>query len=153
MSLPLIKKAKRHLRLLLAGDQSKMTQRKRSKHWFRIYGDETLRLNYPLNKESLVFDVGTYKGDWAESISKLYGSEIYCFEPVTSFSENLNKRFKDHPEIKIHNFSLGGKTEKLMISHSADGSSVHKGDAKEEIQIIDIYTFLEEQHQIIVRFK
>jgi hypothetical protein len=34
--------------------------------WFKDKGDETLRLEYPeLNKDSLVFDLGGYHGDFS----------------------------------------------------------------------------------------
>ena len=37
--------------------------------WFSDKGDETLRLDYPkLNEESIVFDLGGFKGDFAQAI-------------------------------------------------------------------------------------
>jgi len=38
-------------------------QRKRVIPWFAVNGDQTLRLNYDLDANSLVFDLGGYKGD------------------------------------------------------------------------------------------
>ena len=40
-------------------DNSKQVER-----WFADDGDNTLRLNYPLDENSVVFDVGAYKGAW-----------------------------------------------------------------------------------------
>lgn len=41
-----------------------------------------LRLQYNLNKDSIVFDIGAYKGEFAKDIINLYGCRVYCFEPV-----------------------------------------------------------------------
>ena len=48
--------------------------------WFKDKGDKTLRLNYPaLNKDSIVFDLGGYFGDYAYEINKKYGCKVYLF--------------------------------------------------------------------------
>ena len=40
--------------------------------WYTDRGDETLRLDYPsLNKDSIVFDIGGYVGDFAYDINKI----------------------------------------------------------------------------------
>ncbi len=36
--------------------------------WRKANGDGTLRLNYPLTPDSVVFDLGGYVGDWAQQI-------------------------------------------------------------------------------------
>ena len=36
-----------------------------------------LRLNYPLTKESVVFDLGGYKGGWSEKIYDKYQCQVY----------------------------------------------------------------------------
>lgn len=38
------------------------------RRWFRDKGDSTLRLDYPLNADSIVLDVGGYKGDFSALI-------------------------------------------------------------------------------------
>jgi hypothetical protein len=49
--------------------------------WFNDRGDQTHRLNYELDANSVVFDLGGYEGEWARDIYCLYGSFIYIFEP------------------------------------------------------------------------
>ena len=44
--------------------------------WFDIKGDKTLRLQYPLNEESIVFDLGGYHGQWASDIFNKYMCNI-----------------------------------------------------------------------------
>ena len=47
--------------------------------WFRDKGDETLRLDYPLTQESIVFDLGGYHGDFAAAVYERYGCKVYLF--------------------------------------------------------------------------
>ena len=45
-------------------------------------GDTTLRLDYPLTKESYIFVVGGYVGDYANDISNKYGCSVFVTEPA-----------------------------------------------------------------------
>ena len=105
--------------------------------WFKINGDKTLRLNYDLNKNSLVFDLGGYEGQWTSDIFAKYCCKIYVFEPVKKFSENIKKRFSGNEKIKIYNFGLAGENKKTTISLRDDESSIFKkGKNREEISLI-----------------
>lgn len=39
------------------------------KEWIALNGDNTLRLDYPLDEQSVVIDLGAYHGDWTKKIS------------------------------------------------------------------------------------
>ena len=67
--------------------------------WFKINGNETLRLNYNLDKNSIVFDLGGYKGEWTEGIFLKYDCKVYIFEPVKSFSDGIKKKFKNNNKV------------------------------------------------------
>lgn len=114
--------------------------------WFRDNGDYTLRIDYPLNSNSVILDVGAYKGEWAELIIKRYNPHIYVFEPVPSFYENLVKKFENNPKIKLFNVGLADRDSLEMISLSQDGSSIyHLNRHQVQIRLIDIKKFLEEE--------
>ena len=84
--------------------------KKEIQRWFADKGDETLRLNYPeLNDASIVFDMGGYKGDFASNIFSKYCCEVYVFEPVKKYAENIQDRFSKNPKIKVYSFALGAK--------------------------------------------
>lgn len=76
------------------------------KKWFSDQGDQTLRLNYQLNKSSFVFDVGGYLGDYADEVYRKFGCRIYLFEPVSSFFQECVKRFGDKPSVVCLNYGL-----------------------------------------------
>ena len=92
--------------------------------WFEANGDQTLRLDYDLNEDSVVFDLGGYKGEFAEKIYGRYQSHIYVFEPVASFYKIIEDKFADNIKVKPYQYGLAGKDGTLQISLTADSSSV-----------------------------
>lgn len=116
--------------------------------WFEDKGDETLRLNYSLNENSVVFDIGGYKGEFARDIFCKYNSTIYIFEPVLEFYQQVIKRFANNAKVVVFNFGLGNSNYKTKISLKDDGSSIYKsGSNCIEIQIRSFNDFIRE-HQI-----
>ena len=122
-------------------------QKERCKPWFKVNGDNTLRLDYPLSKDSIVFDLGGYKGDFANSIYEKYNCTIYVFEPVTSFFSTIKERFASNDKVKVYPFGLSDTNKELFISNSADGSSVFlKTKDSEKIELKSILQFIEDNN-------
>jgi hypothetical protein len=57
---------------------------KRIKKW-ELSGLEDARYIYDLDENSIVFDLGAYKGEWSSQIYAMYSPKIYLFEPVPLF--------------------------------------------------------------------
>jgi FkbM family methyltransferase len=128
----LIKKIKNLFRYAVLRDSRLVAVRR----WFRDSGDTTLRVDYPLNERSVVFDLGGYHGDFAAAIYDRYGCTVHVFEPVPSFYEMCLKRFQDNPKIICHKFGLSDKTGSFMISDAADASSISaSGGASQKISV------------------
>ena len=89
----IIKELERVYKLHIAKDEISIAVNK----WFRDDGDKALRLNYALTKESIVFDLGGYKGDFAFEINQKFGCHVYLYEPVEKFYRECAYRFKDNP--------------------------------------------------------
>ncbi|WP_434285723.1 FkbM family methyltransferase [Aliarcobacter cryaerophilus] len=102
------------------------------KQWVQDKGDETLRYNYSLNKDSIVFDLGGYHGEFAQKIYDKYGSDIYVFEPVKEYYEIIKNRFKNNSKIKVFNFGFSNKDETMDITLNDDGSSTFITNGKKE---------------------
>jgi FkbM family methyltransferase len=114
--------------------------------WEAVKGDETLRQQYPLGQDSIVFDVGGYKGQWASDMFARYLCRIYVFEPVASFSRQLAKRFAHNPGIRCFAFGLAAETRQQEICLLDDGSSIINGQGeKERIELVSINEFLQDQ--------
>jgi len=94
--------------------------------WLSDNGDATLRVDYDLNKDSVVFDLGGYEGDWAAEISARYGSHIFVFEPVPEYVERIEKRFKRNSNVQVFSYGLGAENMTQTISLAEEGSSLFK---------------------------
>ncbi len=113
--------------------------------WLEAKGDETLRLNYDLNENSLVFDVGGFEGNWANDIFNKYQCNVYVFEPVSSFIEMIKNRFQNNNKIKVFDFGLSNTTQNAKISLETDRSSViNSSENFEIIKLKNIAEFIEE---------
>lgn len=91
--------------------------------WFKVNGDTTYRLNYTLNNESVVFDLGGYHGDFAHAILEKFNCKVYIFEPVPDFYKICTTRFEKNPNVTCFNFGLSDKNETLDISLDENSSS------------------------------
>src|SRR4030042_9327 len=95
--------------------------------WSNIFdGDNPFRLNYPLNENSIVFDIGGYKGDFTQNVWNKYKCNIYVFEPIKSFYEDIVNRFKNNPKVKVFNFGFSNKNGDIEIKLQDDSSSIFR---------------------------
>lgn len=92
--------------------------------WFKNNGDNTLRLDYDLNENSIVFDLGGYKGWFSEQINNKYKSTIFCFEPIYSYASMIEDKFKNFSNIKVFPLAISNKIGKDVISVNNDASSI-----------------------------
>ena len=90
--------------------------------WRRDGGDDTLRLEFPLTPESLVFDVGGFRGDWAHEIRRRYGCRIDIFEPMPAFLAELRTRFAGEAGIRIFPWALSDASGPVTFYEWADAS-------------------------------
>mgnify|MGYP003114191275 CR=1 FL=1 len=93
--------------------------------WFADNGDNTHRINYDLDKNSIVFDVGGYEGDFAAKIYEKYNSTVYVFEPVEEFYNLIQDRFKNVDKIKVFKYGLAAENKHVEINLDGDQSSTH----------------------------
>lgn len=99
----------------------------RSYKKFMADGGESMRYDYPsLSEQSIVFDVGGYRGDFAQRIHDKYGCIVYIFEPHPDFYQICVNRFKSKSKIIPLNYGLGDKDEFFQLTDDEDGSSFLK---------------------------
>jgi len=116
------------------------------KRWYSDGGDERFRYNYDLNSDSLVMDMGGYKGQWASDIYARYNCRVLVFEPVKLFAEAIEKSFRKNPKIEVFRLALGATRRQDTIALNEDGSSVYRtGPAKEIIQFEDAAVFFSDR--------
>lgn len=99
------------------------------KDWFEQKGDDTLALDWPINSESLVWEIGGYEGRWAKQMANKFNPFIDVFEPQGWAFEKLQKRFSNNPKVYLHNYGLWILDEERMIGdYETDGASMVKLD-------------------------
>jgi FkbM family methyltransferase len=115
--------------------------------WCNDQGDKTLRLNYVLDENSVVFDLGGYEGQWASDIFSKYHPKIYIFEPIPEFADGIRKRFEKNEKVIVFNFGLSNYTNNSIIYLSKDGTSLYnkKGNLSIDIKIVRAIDFLADQ--------
>ena len=120
----------------------------RHKKWFSAIRETDHHLDHlDLNEHSLVFDVGGYEGSWSEEILKRYNPSIFVFEPVKSYFENIQSKFRHDKKITTLNFGLSNKDSSLEVSITGDRTSTKKEinhSVKQLIELKSIVDFLEE---------
>jgi FkbM family methyltransferase len=99
------------------------------KRWFNDLGDATHRINYDLDKNSIVFDLGGFTGDFASNIYSKYFCNVYSYEPVKKYFEILKNRYSNNNKIKVFNYGLSDTDKELSIHVSLDASSLY-GDSE-----------------------
>jgi FkbM family methyltransferase len=138
--IPTFKKILNRLRLIFSPSSHELEVRK----WNRDGGDEKFRYTFNLTSDSIVFDLGGYKGQWASDIFSRYMCRILVFEPAKEFSNNIESRFSKNKLIQVFNIALGSFSREETISMGEDGSSVFgKNGKKEAIQFEDVSYFFD----------
>jgi FkbM family methyltransferase len=140
----IIKRLERVYKLHIAEDEIAIAVNK----WHRDNGDKTLRLNYALSNESLVFDLGGYVGDFAFQINQKYGCFVNLYEPVQKFYLECVHRFKNNPKIKCFNYGLSDRNGSFLIGDNEDGSSMIRNNASVNSKEIIVKSFLEEYNSL-----
>jgi len=113
--------------------------------WFGDNGDKTHRLNYELNEDSVVFDLGGFEGGWSADIVEKFNCNVYIFEPVQVYYEKIVDRFKSNSKVRAFNIGLCNKNELVDIFYNGDSSSmIFKTSTVEKIQIKNICDFLDD---------
>jgi FkbM family methyltransferase len=84
---------------------------------------ETLLVDYPLHKDSVVFELGGYTGMWSEKIANKYACNLYIFEPVDFFYNKLVEKFKENNKVRVFNYGVLDRSDTCDIAVCNDGSS------------------------------
>jgi len=112
--------------------------------FFKDGRQESFYDNLNLNKDSVVFVIGAYKGISIEKLDSKYGCQIYGFEPIKEFYNYSVKKFANKKNINLFNYGLGSEDKiiKLYINGDATSEFLKKGEP-EDCKIIDFMKFLD----------
>lgn len=96
-------------------------------NWFEVKGDETLALDWPLDKNSHVWEIGGFEGRWAAQIAEKFDCWITIFEPQLWAAKQLQTRFSDNLRVTIRPYGLWYVDDILpLVGFFTDGASLLK---------------------------
>ncbi len=109
----------------VAADRRSQEEKANLRSWREARGDQTLRLEYPLQPHDIAVDVGGYEGQWASDIHARYRCRVEIFEPMSGFAAGIARRFAANPALRVHACGLGAHDRTAELSLAADASSTH----------------------------
>ena len=83
-----------------------------------------------LPEGAVVFDMGGYKGEWADLVlNQQPDCTIHLFEPHPGFAADLRAKYREDARVRVYDYALGGRDGKLQLSDNKNASSaVAAGD-------------------------
>ena len=77
-----------------------------------------------LNSDSVVWEIGSFKGRWALQMAERYNPKLYCFEPQEWACDVTRYVLRDFDNVIVRNCGLGVRDELLpMGEFGTDGCS------------------------------
>lgn len=108
--------------------------------WRSDNGDQTHNLNYELNPDSIVIDLGGYEGIWGQKITNKYDCNLYIAEPITEYYNILTKKFASNSKVKILNAGVYSENKDSIIYVKDDASSCIECDSFKSTEKIKLFT-------------
>jgi FkbM family methyltransferase len=87
---------------------------------------ETRWITYPLGPESIVVDLGAWKGDWGSQIYCRYNCFVDMYEPQPDLARLICARFGTNYKFKIFNFALGNVSGAIQFYNGGQNGSIYK---------------------------
>jgi len=101
------------------------------------------QVDFPLSRDSVVFDVGGYRGAWTEDLIERLGfcPEVHVFEPIAEYSFDIPKRER----VEVHPFALGAIDKEDLFIEAGDASGVFPDSGiTVKVNVRDIYGVFQE---------
>lgn len=106
--------------------------------WYKDKGDETLMLDWPINANSVVVDLGAYWGRWSIAMSKRHNSQIFAYEPVKKFYNEAVGKLTGHRNVKLFNYGVWTEAGTIGVGVKEDSSGIHTDAVKEPCEFRDV---------------
>jgi FkbM family methyltransferase len=96
---------------------------------------EEHRVDYSLNENSLVVDVGGLTGDWAIRIYCRHSCHIDIYEPHPVLVNKARINFEGNDKVKVYGVGLGGEDGILTLYGDSYNASIFKNATGGEIKV------------------
>lgn len=99
------------------------------RRWTKDNGEQKRYAFASLPAESVVVDLGGYRGEWASGILALQSKiNMHVFEAHPGFALALQEKFADQDNVVVHAVGLGSREAEFSISDSGEASSAQDAD-------------------------
>jgi len=98
--------------------------------------------------DSIVFDIGLFKGVWANKIIQKYDPYFYGFEPIKRYFLQAKATLGVSPKVRLFNFGLGRESGQVEFAIKSDKSrpvrenESYEPDRVESVEIKSIDKFM-----------
>lgn len=110
---------------------------------------DRLAIHWPLTSESIVFEIGSFKGRWAYQIATRYNPWLYCFEPQEWAYQVTWEVLREFKKARVFNFGLGNQSGTLKMSKAGTDGCVFSDNGEGEFSIEDIEWMVTEPEMAI----
>lgn len=113
-------------------------------NWYEADGDNTLALDWPIDKDSIVFEIGGYEGRWALQMAEKYNPRMFIFEPQDWARDRCAEKLRGY-NATIYPFGLWVYEAYLPLGDfGRDGASLLKPNHKDVTTVLvkDIFGFI-----------
>jgi FkbM family methyltransferase len=93
--------------------------------WKSCDGDNTNLINYDLNQDSKILELGGYNGTWIRKMISKYDPFVFVIEPIPSFFQNIRNEFSSNPKFKILNVGVSDESRDGIMYLDNDSTSEH----------------------------
>jgi FkbM family methyltransferase len=100
-----------------------------------LVGGEALRYRFNLDRNSLVMDLGGYKGHFVLEILKQHECRMWVFEAMPEYSARLSRRLGRIPGVRIFAYGLAGTDQTALLKVDEDASSVFEAGGGRTVRI------------------
>lgn len=92
-------------------------------YWDR-YSDGEDTKAYDLGPDSVVLDIGGYRGAWTTEMVARYNPNMYVFEPCKEFYDECAIRFARNEKVHLFNIGLSNRDDQVtLLGHAASKSA------------------------------
>ena len=97
----------------------------------KIKLSDLVMMHNQVPEDGIVIDIGTYKGEYADLITKRFNCNVFCYEPDTQLYKELLIKFGVFPKVTLNNIAIGeAGTRKLYLSKNRLANSFYREWAK-----------------------
>jgi len=112
--------------------------------WERDRGDEIKIIDYPLDSNSQVIELGGFTGVWSKKIIDKFNPNLIIIEPIPQFVNELKYNFGNNPKVNIEGvaISTSNKTINLYVKGCATSETNIVSNRVISVESYDINYFI-----------